>query len=83
MYERLLPSLDIIFYTHPEQIPIEVDGERSVDPQFREEIIQIYDDLLYGGQKWIKLHNVVILKGTPTERMDTIKRKLYQLTSKI
>jgi thymidylate kinase len=83
MYERLLPSLDIIFYTHPEQIPIDDDGERSVDPQFREEIIQIYNDLLYDNQKWMTLHNVVVLRGNPEERMDTIKRKLYQFGSKI
>ena len=79
MYCRLLPSLDAIFYTHPEDIPIHDDGERSVDPQFRDEIIQIYDDVLYGGLKWIVPHNVVVLKGSPLERMNTIIDKLQTL----
>lgn len=79
MYHRLLPSLDAIFYTHPEDIPIHDDGERSVNPQFRNEIIQIYDDVLYGGQKWIIPSNVVVLKGNRYQRMETIMSKLRDL----
>lgn len=82
MYRRLMPSLDAIFYTHPEDIPIHDDGERSIDPQFRNEIIQIYDDVLYGGQKWVVPHNVVVLKGTPSERMNLIKNTLNELGAK-
>jgi hypothetical protein len=83
MYQRLILSLDAIFYTHPEDIPIHDDGERSIDPQFRNEIIQIYDDLLYGSQKWILPYNVVVLKGSPVERLSTIKRTLIKLGVKI
>lgn len=79
MYQRLLPSLDAIFYTHPEDIPIHDDGERSIDPQFRNEIIQIYDDLLYGSQKWIVPHNVVVLKGDPQARLEVILKKIKDL----
>ena len=98
MYQRLLPSLDAIFYTHPDDVDIHDDGERSIDPAFRNEIIDIYNDLLYnssarytlpsyplriGSQKWIIPHNVVVLKGTPSERMSLIKDKLKELGAKI
>lgn len=78
MYRRLLPSLDAIFYTHPEDIPIQDDGERSIDPDFRDEIISIYDDLRSEG--WYGVGgDFVILKGTPVERMELIKAKLREL----
>lgn len=83
MYQRLIPSLDAIFYTHPDDVSIHDDGERSVDPRFRNEIIDIYNDVLYGSQKWIIPHNVVVLKGTPSERMKTIVNTLRDLGAKI
>ena len=83
MYQRLIPSLDAIFYTHPDDVSIHDDGERSVDPRFRNEIIDIYNDVLYGSQKWIVPHNVVVLKGTPSERMKTIVNTLRDLGAKI
>ena len=67
MYEHLLPELHCIFYTHPEDIPIEDDGERSVNQDFRNEIIDIYDSL-----ETSTMNNWVILKGDPHQRMDQI-----------
>lgn len=83
MYQRLMPSLDAIFYTHPDDVSIHDDGERSVDPRFRNEIIEIYNDVLYGSQRWIIPHNVVVLRGTPGERMDVIKNTLKKLGANI
>lgn len=83
MYRKLLPSLDAIFYTHPDDVSIHDDGERSIDPDFRNEIIDIYNDVLYGNQKWIIPHNVVVLKGKPSERLDVIKSTLKDLGAKI
>ena len=81
MYYRLLPSLDAIFYTHPDDVSIHDDGERSIDPGFRNEIIQIYDDLISAGSRYIG-HDFVVLKGTPSERMSLIKNKLKELGAK-
>jgi len=78
MFHRLLPSLDAIFYTHPEDIPIYDDGERSVNPQFRDEIIEIYDDIISGGESWIG-HDFVVLKGDPKARMEMVIEKLQEL----
>ena len=78
MFHRLLPSLDAIFYTHPEDIPIHDDGERSVNPQFRNEIIEIYDDVITGGVRWTG-HDLVVLRGDPRQRMNTIMNKLQEL----
>lgn len=83
MYRRLLPSLDIIFYTHPVDVPIHDDGERSINPQFRDEIIQIYNDLIFDNQKWVKIANLVVLKGTPSERMNVVTSTLKKLGVKL
>ena len=81
MYYRLLPSLDAIFYTHPGDVDIHDDGERSIDPDFRNEIIQIYDDLISAGSHYVG-HDFGVLKGTPSERMSLIKDKLRELGAK-
>ena len=78
MYQRLLPSLDAIFYTHPEDIPIHDDGERSVDPGFRDEIIEIYDSLISSGYHGVGL-NFHVLKGPPEDRLTTILKTLREL----
>ena len=78
MYQRLLPSLDAIFYTHPEDIPIHDDGERSVDPDFRNEIIEIYDSLISSGYYGVG-SNFHVLKGTPENRLTVIMKTLREL----
>ena len=65
--------LDHILYTCPDNIPIEADGGRSVDKQFRDDIINIYDSLinnsayLPGKDTW--RNKVVKLSGSPEQRM--------------
>lgn len=70
MYNHLLPEYDWIFYTHPEGIPIENDGERSVDVDFRNEIIDIYENEL----DWSEYHrhktHWVELRGNPEARLE-------------
>ena len=72
--------LDVIFYTCPEDIPIEDDGVRSVNIQFRNDIIGIYDDLLRGSwtlpgrDTW--RHKLVKLTGSVDHRMQTIKNTI-------
>jgi predicted ATPase len=43
LYRKLLTQLDVIFYTDPEDIPIEDDGQRSTDKNFRSDIIRGFE----------------------------------------
>ena len=75
--------LDVIFYTEPGDVPIEDDGERSVDVDFRNDIIKIYEELMTasvstpGRDTWRK--KIVRLSGTVDERMKTIYDKIETL----
>ena len=76
-------QLDIIFYTEPGDIPIEDDGERSINADFRNEIIEEYEDLMTcslstpGRDTWRK--KIVRLSGTVDERMRTIYKHINNL----
>lgn len=78
----LANKLDYIFYTCPDDIPIEDDGGRSVDEQFRNDILKIYEKLLNspayvpGADNW--KHKVVKLSGTPEQRMNRITTLLNE-----
>lgn len=75
--------LDLIFYTEPEDIIIEDDGERSVNKIFRDDIISIYEDVMAssmstpGRDTWRR--KVVRLSGDVETRMKTI----YQHTNNL
>ena len=43
IYNTLIDKYDAIFVTSPEDVPLVDDGERSVDIDFREEIIDIFN----------------------------------------
>ena len=66
----MVDKYDLIFYTDP-NIPIVDDGERSIDEDFRKEIIEIFD-------RYIKLDvdrlgdKVKLLSGSVEERMKDI-----------
>ena len=70
-------KLDYILYTEPDDIPIEDDGERSVNVEFRNDIIRIYEDLMNnsastpGIDTWRS--KIVRLSGDVDQRMDIIK----------
>ena len=44
------------------------DGERSIDKQFRDDIISSFDYRIKS------LNNVVVLSGTVEERLETVKK---------
>ena len=75
--------LDTIFYTEPDDIPIEDDGERSVDKTFRDDIIKIYEEVIRssvstpGRDTWRK--KLVRLSGTVEERMNIINTSIQTL----
>jgi thymidylate kinase len=75
VFEKLISMYDVIFYTDPYDIELVDDGERSVNKEFRfnmittfEHVLRRYDDLLK--------NKVVKLKGTVEERMEAIKIRL-------
>lgn len=74
--------LDHILYTEPDDIPIENDGERSVNVDFRNDIINIYEEIMSstmmtpGRDTWRK--KVVRLTGTVEERMETINKTILK-----
>jgi hypothetical protein len=76
LFDLLLPKLDIIFYTHPDDVELEDDGERSVDAKFRNDIVLGMKHFL--GYKECK-DRVVTLSGTPEERMKTILTTMNNL----
>jgi len=66
----LVDKLDIIFYTQPEGVPLVSDGTRSIDTNFRQDIINRYEDLFAQDHHW--MHKVVRLSGDVETRMETI-----------
>ena len=79
MLTELVSNLDIIFYTEPDNIPLENDGVRSVDVKFRQEIIDRYEQLFRENYFW--QDKVVRLHGTVEERMNTILKTIDESTN--
>lgn len=75
MFNVLLPRIDKIFYTWPDDVKLTDDGERSIDNEFREKIILIYNTLFESYKDELK-DKVIVLKGTVEERMESIKINL-------
>jgi len=73
---RFHSKYNIIFYPDPHEIELVDDGERSVDINFRNFIIQKYEDHYLDQLPW--KDRVTILKGTVEERMEQIKIKLHE-----
>lgn len=73
-------ELDIIFYTEPDDIPIEDDGGRSIDAGFRDGIIKIYEDIMTDSSSISGAHpwrdKIIRLTGNVDERMKTIQDTL-------
>jgi len=71
IFSSTIKKYDVIFYTSPDDVKLEADGERSDNVKFRDEIIELFT-------QYIKTRNidVVILTGTVKERLQTIKATL-------
>jgi len=72
IYNEIKDYYDVIFYTDPEDVVIEDDGERSTNVQFRNDIIDIFNEYLP------RHNNVYTLSGTVEERLSTIKNILLE-----
>ena len=76
IYHTLIGKYDIIFVTSPDDVPLVDDGERSVDIEFREEIIDIFDMYIDDMKIYSEGENVFAVKGTVEERIKYIKKVL-------
>ena len=68
---RFHDKYDIIFYPDPHDLVLEDDGERSTNVEFRNAIIDKYENYYLNQFQW--KDRVHILKGTVEERMEHIK----------
>lgn len=74
----LFNKLDIIFYPDPSDVELVDDGERSANIQFREDMINIFEEIITYKLSPDKKEKIVRLKGTVEERMQTIEKYLKQ-----
>ena len=76
LHDRLLPRLDVVLYTDPRDVELVDDGTRSVNKQFRDDIVALYDDYINTRHMHV---NLVKLSGDVDTRMQTIKDTLNNL----
>lgn len=71
IYQNTIDNLDVIFYTNPDDIQLVDDGERSVNVEFRNDIINLYNEWLdtFTG-------NVVTLTGDVDNRFNQITNEM-------
>lgn len=72
MHELTVSKYDVIFVTSTEGVLLDDDGERSIDVDFRNGIIKLFDEHFSNHE----YTNVVVLKGSVKERLQTIKETL-------
>lgn len=66
VYRQTIHAYDIILYPDPHEVKLEDDGERSVDVEFREDIIKAFQDAYFNDVSIsCKLY---ILRGSIYER---------------
>ena len=74
IYKKLQDKYDVIFYTSPDDVKLVDDGERSIDKGFRNDIVELFDVYMTGpGRVGAE---IVELKGTVKERLETVKSTL-------
>jgi hypothetical protein len=74
----LVDKLDYIFYTDPSDVKLVDDGERSIDVKFRDDIIDLFEDLITYKMSPKNREKVIRLKGSVEKRMQTIEKYLKQ-----
>ena len=76
LHDILIKKLDLVLYTDPADVQLVDDGVRSVDIEFRNDIIRLYDEYLN-----TRCHSVKIVKltGDVPTRLNTIKQSINNL----
>ena len=76
IYNTLIDKYDAIFVTSPDDVPLVDDGERSVDIDFREEIIDIFNMYIDDIKIYSREVNMFVVEGSVEDRMKYIKNVL-------
>jgi len=76
IYNTLIDKYDAIFVTSPEDVPLVDDGERSVDIDFRDEIIDIFNMYIDDMKIYSREVNLFVVEGSVEDRMKYIKNVL-------
>jgi len=71
-WKKYYQKYDVIFYPDPHDVKLEDDGERSTSTEFRNAIIERYEEY-WTHNEWAHKNQLVILRGTVEERMEQIK----------
>ena len=79
LLSHLIDNVDIVFYTQPEDVPLVDDGVRSVNIDFRQDILNIYEELFSRNCPW--MNKLVRLHGGIAARMNTILNKIDEKTN--
>lgn len=69
LFKELVSNLDYIFYTEPSDVKLVDDGERSMNIQFRDSIIERFNKWLEVASEYT---NVVTVSGSVENRLNTI-----------
>lgn len=77
---RFHDKYDIIFYPDPHDLTLEDDGERSINVEFRNAIIDKYENYYLNQFQWKE--KIFILKGTVEQRMEQIKIVLNEYSTR-
>ena len=68
MYDRIISQYDYLFYIRPE-FDIVDDGVRSIDPNFRDEISEIFEGFITELPR-----EITIVSGSVRERLDQVMK---------
>lgn len=80
IYHKIVDKLDYIIYPDPYDVELVDDGERSIDIDFRNKMIEIFETVLTGSYGYNIKNKIVRVKGTVEERMKDINIILCQQT---
>ena len=69
LFRELVSKLDYIFYTEPSDVKLVDDGERSMNIQFRDSIIERFNKWLEVASQYT---NVVTVSGSVENRLNTV-----------
>lgn len=73
VYMELIPKYDYIFYTEP--VELKDDGVRSVNKEFRKEIIEKFEGMIDLDETYLR-NKVIRLSGSVEERMKKISETI-------
>ena len=75
IFETTVGKYDLVIYTSPHDVPVVDDGERSIDIDFRNEIIDLFDRYIES----VPVNKLLRVSGSVEERKKQINDRLVKL----